>query len=154
MAAGRIAAVLLAASLLTVAGAQQSSQTHLTVQVTDMTGALVPGARIKIDPTLPSDKSSLVTDSQGRATLDLPPGSYTLSITFTGFKEWTRQVEVQRGSVQVLPATLEVAPTPCDPCGVFVWVPDIPVESPEPAFLPLQPISNLAPLPSHSPKKR
>ena len=154
MAAARIAAVFLAACL-SVAGAQQSSRTQLTVQVADLTGEFVRGASVALDPSPIASGTVLTTGSRGQATFDLPAGRYTFSITLLGFKKWTRQVEVQNGGAQVLTAILEVAPSPCDPCRVFVvWVPDFPLESPEPASLSLQPLHNLAPLPSHRPKKR
>src|SRR5580698_3882825 len=61
MAAARVAAACLAA-FLPVAGAQQTSQTHLTIQVTDRTGAVVPGAQVRIDPSSPAIDSGLSTD--------------------------------------------------------------------------------------------
>ena len=44
------------------------------------------------------------------ATLKLPPGSHTIRVTETGFKEWSREIAVQAGSEAHLVATLEKAP--------------------------------------------
>jgi len=153
MAAARIAAVFLVA-FLPVVGAQQSSQTQLTIHVTDVTRAVVPGAHIEIDPSPPAIDPGLATDDQGIATASLPARTYTLSIIAPGFQKWTRQIDVQIGADRTIMATLEVEPTECNPCITVVSHPDLPLENPEPVFLPLQPFNNLTPLPSHIPKKR
>ncbi|MGA3131341.1 MAG: carboxypeptidase-like regulatory domain-containing protein [Terracidiphilus sp.] len=150
MAAARIAAVFLAA-FLPVAGAQQSSQTRLTVQVTDVTGAFVSGARIAVDPPPVGSGSVLTADSQGQATLNLPAGTYTLSIIASGFKRWTQKIYMHGESEQTIGVILAIAEY--GPTTVMPLFPDIPFGSPEPVFLPLQPLSDLAPLPSHIPNK-
>jgi hypothetical protein len=154
MAAARIAAVFLAA-VLPVAGAQESSTTQLTILVTDVIGDVVPDALIKIDPSLPDAQSPLRTDSRGQATLELPVGGYTLSVSARGFASWTRQIDVQGGSGQTITATLAVASFG-GPIVVADWDlrPELPLGSPEQVSLPLQPVSNLAPLQSHSAKRR
>jgi hypothetical protein len=152
MAAARIAAVFLTA-ILPLTSAQQPSESQLTVQVVDRTGAFVSGARIAINPLPASSRSFLAANSQGLATIGLPSGRYTLSIAASGFADWTRQVEVQSGADRTITATLEVV-SGGDPVIVDSYAPDIPCGTPEPVFIPLQPVSNLAPLPSHGSQKR
>jgi uncharacterized membrane protein len=146
-----IAAVFLAV-VLPVASAQQSSPTQLTIQVKDETGWFVPGARIAIDPSPIASGSVLMADSQGQAILDLPAGSYTLSIAASGFKKWGRQIDMQSRSGQRIRATLEIA-EPDSPT-VIAFSRDIPLESPEPVYLSLQPESSSAPLPHHRARRR
>jgi hypothetical protein len=62
-------------------------------------------------------------------------------------------VEIRNGGDQTITATLQVEPTDCNPCIIAVSHPDLPLESQEPIFLPLELFSNLAPLPSYNPKK-
>jgi hypothetical protein len=158
MACVRIAAVVIAL-LLSVElsavelSAQPAPRGNVTIQVTDTTGAVIPGARIEVDPSPSKPGSVFETDSQGRAALDLPKGAHVLSITFLGFKRWTRQIDVQGGVSQIVDAKLEVAGTD-DPIYVFNWAPyEFSVSSPEPVFLPLQPLLNLDPLPVRKAKR-
>jgi len=95
-----------------------------------------------------------MADGAGEAALDLPARSFTLSITAPGFKKWTRQVDVQNVADQNIRAQLQIAPIYFGSGSPNVTLADIPLESPEPAFIPIEPTSNLAPLPSYRPKKR
>jgi hypothetical protein len=63
MVAARIAVVLVAA-LLPFAGAQLPQQTEITIQVTDVTGAVIPAARIQIDPAPSPLQSTFIADSR------------------------------------------------------------------------------------------
>jgi hypothetical protein len=144
MAAPRIAAVLLAV-LCAELSAQSAPQGSLTIQVSDRTGAVIPGARIEIDPSFSKPGILFSTNSQGQSTLDLSEGSHVLSVTAQGFKKWMRSINVQSGSSRMVLAKLEVgeviSPTVADNHPL-----DIPLGQPEPAFLPLQPLLNLDPL--------
>jgi hypothetical protein len=92
----RIAALVFAVLSTTLA----AQQTYLAVKVTDCTGEVISGARIQIDPSPIEAKTSTTANRQGEAGLDPPPGSYVLSITYRGFKRWTRQIEVRTATVK------------------------------------------------------
>lgn len=126
---------------------------RLSIHVTDRTGAFVPGACIEVDSPLPAPESLLETDGQGQASLELPAGSYKLSIAARAFAEWNKQIDVQGGQGQTIRATLEVAPFG-GPVVVANFLPDLPLGSPEQVFLPFQSAENLAPLPSRRAKRR
>ncbi len=151
MVAARITAVFLALICVEVC-AQPTPQGSVTVQVTDRTGAVIPGASIEIDASSSKPKPFLKTDGQGQTVLNLPSGAHTLSITFPAFKRLTQQIEVQSGTNQMVAVKLDVA------TGGFVTVEAIsdmpPPNSPETVFLPLQPLFNLDPLPSKRAKRR
>jgi hypothetical protein len=133
--------------------AQPTTQGNLTIQVTDITGAVIPGARIEIDPSASKPGPVLKTDSQGQAVLGLPVGAHTLSITAPGFEKWLRKIEVQSGSRQMLTAKLNIGMVVSGP-PIVELLPDLPLAFPEPIFLPLQPLLNLEPLPSRHARKR
>jgi hypothetical protein len=64
----------------------QSSQQGLTLQVRDISGAVIPGTSVSLLNTKSRERWELTTDSNGElALLDLPPGSYDVVITHAGF---------------------------------------------------------------------
>ena len=138
MAAARFAAVFVA--LLSIElSSQPAPQKNLTIQVTDITGAVIPGARIEIDPSSSRPRPILKTDGQGRAVVDLPAGTHTLSITAPGFKRWTRrEVDAQGNGGQPVTARLELAEV--GGLQIDSSPPDIPLGLPEPIYLPLRPL--------------
>src|SRR4029077_12621507 len=73
--------------------------------VTDNSGGVLQGARIEIQQL----GLSVVSDSQGAFLVNaLEPGSYTLTISYVGFKEFTKQVNVIAGQTASVDAKLEV----------------------------------------------
>src|SRR5215472_3743004 len=64
----------------------------LTVRVTDPTGALIPGAEIKV--RCGSAASAGITGDDGAATLHLRGGSYSLAANAPGFAEKTLEVRL------------------------------------------------------------
>jgi hypothetical protein len=153
MACVRIAAVVIAVLLSVELSAQPGPQGNVTVRVTDITGAAIPGARIEIDPWPSKSGSVLTTDSQGRAVLDLPAGVHVLSITFPAFKQWTRQIDVRGGAGQTVAAKLDVGGTN-DPEVTSETPFDFPLGEPEQVFIPLRPLLNFDPLPLRKAKRR
>jgi len=74
--------------------------------VTDITGAVLQGASVK----LPVAAFSTVSDEQGDFTFSgIAPGSYDLTISFVGFSDFTGNVTVKAGQVAHLNAVLAVA---------------------------------------------
>ena len=147
-----VIAVLLSVELSSVElFAQPAPQGNVTIQVKDFTGAVIPGARIEVDRSSSKPGAIFKTDSEGRAVLDLPAGAHILSITYPAFKQWTRQIEVQGGVNLALDAKLDIADIGDAIVETAPVIP--PPRSPEPIFLPLQPLFNFDPRPLQSTKR-
>jgi Carboxypeptidase regulatory-like domain len=72
--------LLCVVGLATMAG--QTDRGSITGTVTDASGAVLPGARIDLGQKGPS----AVSDAQGQFLItNLPPGSYTINISYVGF---------------------------------------------------------------------
>jgi hypothetical protein len=123
--------------------AQQVPQGHLTIRVTDVTGAVVPGARVTIDPARVDCNSDLRTDNQGEFTCNLDAGSHTISVVSPGFKKWTSQINIQGDTDQRLAVTLDISGLASGPIVTVEWFPTEPVLSPEPVFIPSLPLATL-----------
>ena len=78
--------------------------------VTDSTGGAMPGATVTIEQTETKLKRELVTDAAGAYHFTaVPTGTYTVSVTMTGFRTFGRQnVPVTLNSVARVDAKLEV----------------------------------------------
>ena len=78
--------------------------------VTDSTGAAVPGATVSIEQTETRLKRELVTDAAGAYHFTaVPTGTYTVTITMSGFRSFDRQnVPVTLNSVARVDAKMEV----------------------------------------------
>jgi TonB-dependent receptor len=84
----------------------QAPRGTIAGHVTDVTGAVLQGARVK----LPVAAVSTVSDEQGNFTvIGLAPGSYELTISFVGFADFTGNVTVSAGQVAHVNAVLTVA---------------------------------------------
>ena len=82
----------------------------LVGNVTDSTGAAMPGATVTIEQAETQLKRELVTDSAGAYHFTaVPSGTYTISVTMTGFRTVSRRnVPVTLNSVARVDAKLEV----------------------------------------------
>jgi TonB-dependent receptor len=77
----------------------------ITGRVTDSSGGVLQGAKISVEPT----GVNVVSDLQGQFLVnDLDPGSYTLTVTYVGFAEFTQTVNVTAGQVASVEAKLSV----------------------------------------------
>ena len=106
---GALAALLFALLRIAVVSAQTSTG-QLSVSVTDPSGAVVPGAAVRlIGSETGNTLRSVETNSTGVAAIPLvPPGSYDISVAAPGFKTaLQRAVQVSVGSVQEIPIVLE-----------------------------------------------
>jgi TonB-dependent receptor len=73
--------------------------------VKDPSGAVLPGAKVVLQPT----GANAVSDTQGGFTLrDLKPGSYTVTISYVGFAPFTATIVVEAGKPAVLNASLNI----------------------------------------------
>lgn len=73
--------------------AQGAREATLQVTVADQSGAVIPGARVTLQPLEPGGApAEVATDARGEAVFPpVPPGRYTLRATFPGFE--TREVD-------------------------------------------------------------
>src|ERR1700730_11902170 len=84
----------------------QGGKGSITGTVTDSSHAVLPGARIEIDP---ADRKA-VTDGQGQFRIsDLPAGTYKVSISYVGFVPEVQSVTVSTGQIATSDAALKVS---------------------------------------------
>ncbi len=79
--------------------------------VTDQSGAVVPGATVEATDTATNAGHKTISSSAGEFSFqDLPLGSYTITVTASGFKSTTvTKVPVTAGVIYTLPVKLGVA---------------------------------------------
>lgn len=147
MAAARIAATLLLAALPVSLAAQRPVQVHLTIRVTDVSGAVVPDGQVNIGSSNLQAEFSAITDSTGKVDFEVAPGSYVISVSVPGFKPWSKNIVLGGDSSQsvAVTAALNISGQ-SSPC-LIVAGPEIPlrVESVQlPMFIPSETLHNLA----------
>jgi hypothetical protein len=78
--------------------------------VRDPTGAVVPGAKVVVTSSALAGSKEIVTDGSGYYRFaNLPPGSYTITVTTKGFKTFKRDgLILEVGHLPSIDATLEV----------------------------------------------
>ena len=104
----RIAAATIALSLLmsTPVAVAQVVKGSIQGRVTDSTGAVLQGASVTVNPV----GMRTATTTGGDFTIaGLPPGTYTVTIGFVGFKDFTQSVPVVAGETARVSARLDVA---------------------------------------------
>ncbi len=102
--------IYLCAVVLAAPAAAQVRYGSIVVEVTDQSGGAVPGADVTITQTATGLTRNGVSNETGLATLPtLPPGSYSVRVSLSGFKEFvTSGVEVSEDSVVRVGSVLEV----------------------------------------------
>jgi hypothetical protein len=106
------AAALLALSVSLPHGAwAQTFRGAISGSVTDQSGAVVPGAMVEAVETATNASHKSISSSAGDfAFPDLPVGSYTITVTASGFKpEKVDKVPVSAGATYTLPIKLGLA---------------------------------------------
>jgi len=96
--------------------AQQPKTTaSITIEVTDQTGAPIPGARARIVP-YPHDISSsrLETNADGKLAVELVPGKYEVVARATAFSPSSKTFEIADTNRQTVKVSLRVFE--CSPC--------------------------------------
>jgi len=88
----------------------QSFNASLSGVITDSTGALVPGVELTLTNSATGQHSKFVTDDEGRYSFqNLTPGTYDLSATLAGFKEFRQTgIELPINAKARLNITLQV----------------------------------------------
>ena len=83
----------------------QSSKGVLTGKVSDSSGAVLQGAQITLDP----GGAGAVSDVLGEFRIaGLDPGAYTVTVTYVGFKTFTKSVTITSGQTAPLDAQLSL----------------------------------------------
>jgi len=103
-----LCALLLLVMTMVVLRPVQAQQTtgKISGSVTDTSGAILPGASVEVQQKGPS----AVSDGQGKFTIpNLPPGSYTVMVSYVGFSPFQTSVTVAAGQTAHLNAVLNVA---------------------------------------------
>jgi TonB-dependent receptor len=101
-----ILALLALANLIVPLACAQSGRGSISGQVSDTTGNVLVGAKIKIEPT----DIVVVTDEGGSYLIaGLEPGEYQLTISYLAFKDFTATVTVKPGQISQLNAVMKVA---------------------------------------------
>jgi hypothetical protein len=110
------ALVLCLAALIGLTGksaAAQYATATLSGTVTDATGAVIPGATVRVTNNGTGAVSTIMSDSQGRyRVVDLPVGQYEVEASQTGFQTVVHQaVELTIGTQRVVDFALAIGAT-------------------------------------------
>jgi TonB-dependent receptor len=103
-------AMLLSCSLVVwpERAAAQNAKASITGHIVDIAGGVLQGAAVSVQP---GDNSS-VSDDQGQyGVTNLPAGKFTVTISYSGFAPFTKDVELTAGQTLSLDAVLQVAPS-------------------------------------------
>jgi TonB-dependent receptor len=105
-----LGAVVACAPSLALAESQTAPATIVGV-VSDQTGGVLPGATVVLHHAKTGRDRVVVSDSTGRFVADqLVPGSYTVSVTLTGFEPLTRDaVDVSDGGATTIDLVMRVS---------------------------------------------
>jgi TonB-dependent receptor len=102
----RLLAVIALTLLAVIAASAQRGTGTISGRAIDKGGAVLPGARLKLEP----GGFTGATGGQGDFNIiGLAPGEYTLTISYVGFSTFTQQVKVTAGQVSHVEAKMEVA---------------------------------------------
>jgi|SRR5580704_1645436 hypothetical protein len=93
----------------------------ILVEITDISGAAVPGATVQIQHVSPPNKFLGATNEVGEFHIQLAAGKYTVSIMDSGFKTLTQQIEVTNAENQRFDFVLQVGT--CSPCVEVIATP-------------------------------
>ncbi len=116
----RLQSAVLALGLLMMAGfvanlsapvacAQSNISGDIVGTVTDSTGAILPGAQVKVTSSATGQVKSVTTDKSGSYRVPLlSPGQYKVSATATGFETSTENVSVSAGAITQVSISLTV----------------------------------------------
>src|SRR5580692_9137403 len=85
--------------------AAQERKGSISGHASDNAGGVLKGARIEVKP----ESFTVVSDAQGDFFIGgVDPGSYEVVITYVGFKDFSKQINVAAGQTAGIEATMEV----------------------------------------------
>jgi len=88
------------------AGMAQTDKGSITGHVTDTSDSVLQGAEIQLQPS----SISVASNQQGAYFINnLPPGSYTITVTYLGFALFNKVVNITAGQTTTLDVKMEVA---------------------------------------------
>ena len=97
--------------------AQEAVKTaSMVLAVKDQTGAAVRNAHVQIVPLPNNAGENLTTDSDGKLSLDVSPGSYDLTVESPGFLTVKKRIEAEPATHQNMDIVLKVGSCPPGPC--------------------------------------
>jgi TonB-dependent receptor len=93
------------ASLLWIAAGAQERKGTIVGHVADASHGILQGARVQVQPT----GQTTASDSQGQFTIaGLPPGKYTVNVSYVGFAPYSTEVTVNAGEIAKLDAVMTI----------------------------------------------
>src|SRR6267143_7097847 len=100
-------------ALFSVSALAQETTGGLQGTVKDATGAVMPNAKVVVTSSTLAGSKEIVTDGSGYYRFaNLPPGSYTITVTANGFKTSKREgLTLEVGHLPSIDLTLEVGTT-------------------------------------------
>ena len=102
----KMSALLTLCAVLGTGALAQGGHGTISGRAVDRVDAVLAGARVKLEP----GEIVTATDGQGEFNLiGLAPGNYTLTISYVGFADFSKQVTVTAGQASRIEAKLEVS---------------------------------------------
>ncbi len=102
----KVSVLLILCAVLANPAFAQAGKGTLVGRATDTSGAVLPGARVRLQP----GDFTAATHEEGDFTIvGIAPGDYTLTISYVGFTTFTQQVKVTAGQVTRVEAKMNVA---------------------------------------------
>ena len=102
-----IRARVVVVSLAAVLSAWPAAAATVSGSVSDVFGGVLPGTQVVVRGVATGQEYSTETDSTGRFTLDVPPGSYLVVVTRPGFSQVARTV-VMSGEQEALDVPIQL----------------------------------------------
>lgn len=100
--------LLVTASLISAAPAQQPATRPVVISVQDVSGAVVPHVQVRVVPP-PNSTPKMETDDKGRLSLDLKLGGYGIFVEVQGFKKFATHIDLQEGKdAETVPVVLQL----------------------------------------------
>jgi hypothetical protein len=95
---------------------QKAVKPHLEISVMDVTGAVVPGADIRISQASDAVQPIFEADKDGQLRVDVAPGSYDVSAVYPGFIQSKQHIELSGSEVRSVSFKLSPGSCPPGPC--------------------------------------